>query len=74
MVLCSWLSQMQLTRDVAQGLEYMHHDTKIKYVHNYIKSKNILVTEPSYRAQIYHLGASYLVGEYNMEGFGALPG
>lgn len=72
-VLGSWLSRMQIAVDVAQGLEYMHHDTKIKYVHNYIKSSSILVTDPSYRARICHLGASYLAGEYDTEGFGALP-
>lgn len=72
-VLGSWLSRMQIAVDVAQGLEYMHHDTNIKYVHNYIKSSSILVTEPGYRARICHLGASYLAGEYDTEGVGVLP-
>lgn len=72
-VLGSWLSRIQIAVDVAQGLEYMHHDTNIKYVHNYIKSSSILVTEPGYRAQICHLGAAYLAGEYDTEGVGVLP-
>jgi len=55
---------MQITVDVAQGLQYMHHDSKIDYIHNYIKSSSILVTEPRYRARICHLGTSYLAGEY----------
>lgn len=71
-VLGSWISRMQIAVDVAQGLEYMHHDSNINYVHNYIKSSSILVTEPGYRAQICHLGASYLAGEYDTEGVGAL--
>lgn len=72
-VLGSWISRMQIAVDVAQGLEYLHHDYKINYIHNYIKSSSILVTEPGYRAQICHLGASYLAGEYDMEGAEALP-
>lgn len=67
-VLGSWISRMQIALDVAQGLEYMHHDSKMNYVHNYIKSSSILVTEPGYRARICHLGASYLAGEYDAGG------
>jgi hypothetical protein len=68
-VLGSWISRMQVAVDVAQGLEYMHHDSNINYVHNYMKSSSILVTEPSYRARICHLGACYLAGEYDAGGF-----
>jgi hypothetical protein len=63
-VLSSWLSRMQIAVDVAQGLEYMHHDSKLDYIHNYIKSSSILITEPGYKARICHLGACYLAGEY----------
>lgn len=55
---------MQIAVDVAQGLEYLHHDSKIDYIHNYIKSSSILVTEPDYKARFCHLGACYLAGEY----------
>lgn len=64
-VLSTWISRMQIAVDVAQGLEYMHHDSKLDYIHNYIKSSSILITEPGYRARICHLGACYLAGEYD---------
>lgn len=64
-VLSTWISRMQIAVDVAQGLEYMHHDSKLDYIHNYIKSSSILVTEPGYRARICHLGVCYLAGEYD---------
>lgn len=58
---------MQIAVDVAQGLEYMHHDSNINYVHNYVKSSSILVMEPGYRARICHLGACYLAGESEVQ-------
>lgn len=63
-VLSSWISRMQIAVDLAQGLEYMHRHININYVHNYIKSSSILVTDPNYRARICYLGASFLAGEY----------
>ncbi|KAH9324509.1 hypothetical protein KI387_004687, partial [Taxus chinensis] len=66
-VLNSWISRMQIATDVAQALEYMHHDTKVDYVHNYVKSTSIIITEPGYKARICHVGASYLAGEYEID-------
>eukprot|EP01018_Ginkgo_biloba_P034445 Gb_39742 [translate_table: standard] len=62
-VLSTWFSRMQIAIDVAQGLEYMHHDTSVNYVHNYIKSSSIMVVEPGFRAMIAHMGTAYLTGE-----------
>jgi len=65
-VLSSWISRMQIAVDVAQGLDYLHHDSDINYIHNYIQTSSVLVTEPGYRARICHLGACYLAGEYEV--------
>eukprot|EP00252_Welwitschia_mirabilis_P019877 TRINITY_DN4714_c0_g1_i1.p1 TRINITY_DN4714_c0_g1~~TRINITY_DN4714_c0_g1_i1.p1 ORF type:complete len:449 (-),score=-32.46 TRINITY_DN4714_c0_g1_i1:359-1705(-) len=63
-VLSTWLSRMQIAVDVAQGLEYLHHDSSVDYIHNCLKPSAILVMEPEFRAKICHFGASYLAGEY----------
>ncbi|XP_057819368.2 lysM domain receptor-like kinase 3 [Cryptomeria japonica] len=66
-ILKTWISRMQIAVDVAQGLEYMHHDASMNCVHNYLKSSSIIITEPGYRAMICHAGACYLTGEYEFE-------
>eukprot|EP01018_Ginkgo_biloba_P032016 Gb_15924 [translate_table: standard] len=66
-VLSSWISRMQIAIDVAQGLEYIHHDTAVKYVHKFIKSSSIIVVEPGFRAKIAHFGTSELSGELSVK-------
>ncbi|XP_057814600.2 lysM domain receptor-like kinase 3 [Cryptomeria japonica] len=66
-VLNTWISRMQIAIDVGKALEYMHHDTRLHYVHNYLKSSSIIITEPGYRAMMCHVGACYLTGEYEFE-------
>ncbi|XP_057819352.1 lysM domain receptor-like kinase 3 isoform X1 [Cryptomeria japonica] len=66
-VLKTWMSRMRIATDVAQALEYMHHDTSMNYVHNYMKATSIIIAEPDYRAKICHVGASYLAGEYVLD-------
>ncbi|XP_008385221.1 uncharacterized protein [Malus domestica] len=46
-VLSSWLSRMQITTDLAHGLDYIHHCSSLDstFVHNHIKSSNIIVSE-----------------------------
>ncbi|KAL4191345.1 hypothetical protein AMTRI_Chr07g80100 [Amborella trichopoda] len=61
--LSTWMSRMQVAIDVAQGLEYIHHDTGFHHVHNHIKSTSILVTEPSFKAKIAHFGTTEITGE-----------
>ncbi|GLJ22994.1 hypothetical protein SUGI_0433840 [Cryptomeria japonica] len=62
-VLSSWLSRIQIAVDVAQGLEYMHHDISFNYVHKYIKSSSIIIVGPDLNARITHFGTSELTGE-----------
>lgn len=62
-VLSSWLSRVQIALDVAQGLEYLHHYTGLRYVHKYMKSSSVIVVEPDFRAMIAHFGTYELSGE-----------
>ncbi|XP_026413276.1 PTI1-like tyrosine-protein kinase 1 isoform X1 [Papaver somniferum] len=64
-VLSTWMSRMQITADVAQGIEYIHHFSglDLALVHNHIKSSSVIVTEPSFNAKICHFGTSELCGE-----------
>ncbi|GLJ35052.1 hypothetical protein SUGI_0705400 [Cryptomeria japonica] len=66
-VLNTWISRMQIAIDVGKALEYMQHDTRLHYVHNYLKSRSIIITQPGYRAMMCHVGACYLTGEYEFE-------
>lgn len=56
---------MQVAADAAQALEYMHHYTglDLHLVHNRIKSRSIIVTEPSFNAKVCYFGAALLAGE-----------
>ncbi|KAJ8642965.1 hypothetical protein MRB53_004713 [Persea americana] len=64
-VLSTWISRMQVAADAAQALEYMHHYTglDLHLVHNRIKSRSIIVTEPSFNAKVCYFGAALLAGE-----------
>lgn len=59
--LSSWMSRIQVAADLAQGLDYIHHQSAT--IHNRIKSSSVLVTEPQFRAKICHFGATDLAGE-----------
>ncbi|KAJ8424054.1 hypothetical protein Cgig2_000567 [Carnegiea gigantea] len=64
-VLNTWMSRMQIVTDLANGLDYIHHNTglDVKFVHNHIKSTSVIVTEPSFNAKISHFGTAELCGE-----------
>lgn len=64
-VLSTWLSRMQIATDLAHGLDYIHHCSRLQsgFVHNHIKSSSIIVTEESMAARICHFGTSELCGE-----------
>lgn len=65
-VLSSWMSRMQVATDLAHGLDYVHNNTggmNAGFVHKYIKSGSVIVTEPSLNAKICHFGAAELCGE-----------
>ncbi|XP_017981953.1 PREDICTED: lysM domain receptor-like kinase 3 [Theobroma cacao] len=64
-VLSMWISRMQIATDLAHGLDYIHNNTglNLSIVHNHIKSSSIIVTEPSFNANICHFGTAQLCGE-----------
>lgn len=64
-VLSTWISRMQIATDLAHGLDYVHNNTglNLSIVHNHIKSSSIIVTEPSFNANICHFGTAQLCGE-----------
>ncbi|KAK9079126.1 hypothetical protein SSX86_000796 [Deinandra increscens subsp. villosa] len=68
-VLSTWMSRMQIATDLASGLDYIHNNAglKINLVHKYVKSSSVIVTEPSFNAQICHFGTAELCGETVIE-------
>ncbi|XP_072973092.1 lysM domain receptor-like kinase 3 [Typha angustifolia] len=56
-----WISRIQIAADIADGLEYIHHQSNT--IHNRIKSSGIIITDPGHRAKICHFGAADLAGE-----------
>ncbi|KAL5152503.1 LysM domain receptor-like kinase 3 [Glycine soja] len=60
----SWITRVQIALDAARGLEYIHEHTKTRYVHQDIKTNNILL-DASFRAKISDFGLAKLVGKTN---------
>ncbi|CAN0863852.1 G-type lectin S-receptor-like serine/threonine-protein kinase B120, partial [Linum grandiflorum] len=68
----TWKSRMEIALGVASGLVYIHHMTgfDIVFVHNRIKSSNIILTSaasgnsPLIRAKICNFGLSRAAGEH----------
>ena len=56
---------MQIAMDLAYGLNYIHTAARfsISLVHQYVKSSEIIITEPSLNARICHFGAAELCSE-----------
>nr|XP_043613566.1 lysM domain receptor-like kinase 3 [Erigeron canadensis] len=74
-VLTGWMSRIQISADLAHGLEYIHNSTGLnkKFIHNHIKSSSIIVTENQieeslcYTAKICHFGTAELCGETSFD-------
>ncbi|XVE68843.1 hypothetical protein DITRI_Ditri09bG0102300 [Diplodiscus trichospermus] len=64
-ILSSWISRMQIATDIAHGLDYIHHCSRLEtsFTHNHIKITSILVAEDSLTAKICHFGTAELCGE-----------
>ncbi|KAK2988802.1 hypothetical protein RJ640_004104 [Escallonia rubra] len=64
-VLSTWMSRMQIARDLADGLDYIHNNTglDVNLVHKHVKSSSVVVTEPLFNAKICHFGTAELCGE-----------
>nr|KYP54268.1 putative LRR receptor-like serine/threonine-protein kinase At1g67720 family [Cajanus cajan] len=60
----SWITRVQVALDAARGLEYIHEHTKTRYVHQDIKTSNILL-DASFRAKISDFGLAKLVCKTN---------
>ncbi|KAK7335908.1 hypothetical protein VNO80_28037 [Phaseolus coccineus] len=60
----SWITRVQIALDAARALEYVHEHTKTRYVHQGIKTSNILL-DASFRAKISDFGLAKLVGKTN---------
>ncbi|CAA2991252.1 lysM domain receptor-like kinase 3 [Olea europaea subsp. europaea] len=60
-----WISRIQIASDIAHGLDYVHNSTGLgfEFVHNHMKSSNIIVTETTLNAEICHFGSAELCGE-----------
>ncbi|TKY48218.1 LysM domain receptor kinase 3 [Spatholobus suberectus] len=58
----SWITRVQIALDAARGLEYIHEHTKTRYVHQDIKTSNILL-DASFRAKLSDFGLAKLVGK-----------
>jgi len=74
-VLSNWMSRIQIATDLAHGLDYIHNNTgglssNTSFVHKYIKSGSVIVTDPSFNAKICHFGAAELCGETAVEALG----
>jgi len=46
-----WIPRVQIALDAARALEYVHEHTKTRYVHQDIKTSNILL-DASFRAKV----------------------
>ncbi|KAL9323077.1 hypothetical protein ACSQ67_011130 [Phaseolus vulgaris] len=57
-----WIPRVQIALDAARALEYVHEHTKTRYVHQDIKTSNILL-DASFRAKISDFGLAKLVGK-----------
>lgn len=68
-VLSTWMSRMQITADMASGLDYIHNNSRLNSnpVHKYVKASSVIVTEPSFNAKICHFGTAELCGETTPE-------
>ncbi|KAK3041018.1 hypothetical protein RJ639_026730 [Escallonia herrerae] len=64
-VLSTWMSRMQIARDLADGLDYIHNNTglDVNLVHKHVKSSSVVVTEPLFNAKICHFGTAEICGE-----------
>eukprot|EP01018_Ginkgo_biloba_P031985 Gb_18775 [translate_table: standard] len=61
----SWTDRLRIALDVAAGLEYLHHHTKLKLVHGQINSGNILL-DMNLGAKIAKVGeAKFITESYN---------
>ncbi|WVZ01243.1 hypothetical protein V8G54_027312 [Vigna mungo] len=60
----SWITRVQIALDAARAIEYIHEHTKTRYVHQGIKTSNILL-DASFRAKISDFGLAKLVGKTN---------
>lgn len=47
----SWITRVQIALDAARAIEYIHEHTKTRYVHQGIKTSNILL-DASFRAKV----------------------
>lgn len=55
-----WIKRVNMIKDIANALSYMHHDCAPSIVHRDISSKNILL-DSEYQAHICDFGAARLV-------------
>ncbi|GAB2275159.1 hypothetical protein Dimus_009922 [Dionaea muscipula] len=74
-VLNTWMSRMQIARDLADGLNYIHNETglDVRLVHNHIKATSVIVADPSQTAKICHFGTAELCGEPVEETESSIP-
>jgi serine/threonine protein kinase len=66
--LLPWTKRMQISLDVASGLEYIHNYTNPSFVHKDVKSSNILLDE-NFRAKVANFG---MAKSANMSGAGPM--
>lgn len=57
---------MQVSLDVAKGLEYLHHLSSQTFVHKFLDSRNVLVSN-DFRAKIAHVGIAQLCEDMHQE-------
>eukprot|EP01018_Ginkgo_biloba_P013951 Gb_30505 [translate_table: standard] len=62
----SWISRVQIALDSAKGLEYIHENTKPRFIHRDVKTSNILL-DVDLRAKIADFGLAKL-SEHSTEG------
>ena len=66
-----WQQRVQVARDIASGLNYLHHFTVPPYVHKNLNSGNVLL-DSKFRAKVSSFGLARAVAAAGTDGGGGV--